>query len=458
MELKDFIEIAKRNTPWWNTTRGLLVFSGLIVLAYFFLPLAFPIPLRARSIVFGLVLVAYLTPWLASRYWPKGSRWVLMFALDTDPEADAYLQKAMRGMRYRLGNIPTQHKVVIKRIHHSEVTARKQADELVNGKKADLVIWGDFADAMVNGEPVSVLEHISYTHRLTPVMQRNLNLYRRDIVLAMGGREWLVRHKQSLSDIIRLQDNFADISLFVIAVQMFSDESSVDDSVLVFEHLLSSAERLDRQALADRLKGFLIQSVLLQATFASHAGRWQQAKTYAERLAQMGVSGASIDTILARASYELGDEPSARKYTEMLQERDPGNSIVLFNTAFFAIMDKEYDVARDTYDRLHKYKKLDNDPREIAKFFSHRIEADSCEIAFLYARGVVNLWYCDRESGIVDLRLFLSKAGDSGVYLPMATRAKELLANAERVKRHTADARAEAARRQQRQKRRQGRR
>jgi len=444
VEAKEILDMGRKIIPYRNTRRGLAAELGLCIIACFLIPVPFPASLLGRVKLCPVLLIIIVAVWWLSRIRrKKRDTWVVVLSLETDPEAEKYLNKVLRGISKKLSLVATKHRILVRRLHHDDVRSRTDADKLLNDGKADLVIWGNFTDAAMSGEPVSYCDSINYTHRLTPIMVQNFEVYKRDMCVCFGTRKLIVRHKESLSDLIGLQTNFSDVALFIIGIQMFSDAVTLNDSVMIFRQLLEDAKALGNQEVAARLQSILAQAVYMQSQIAINSERWPEAKVYIEEAKALGCAGFGIDAGLALICFQIGDEAASRRHVRELLRQFPNSTTALFDTAFFAIRDKEYNRAKDIYDQVNKIKKIDHNPQSLLKFFSRMIDSDDPEIAYVYARGIANLWYGDRSRGIVDLKSFIAKAEHISDYNPMIVRATDLLTDAERREAQSQRMRAE---------------
>lgn len=431
MGISDIIEYIKHIRGRWNTCYGLLCVSAIIVAAFFLLPLQFSLTLVARSKLFGLIEVLFVIIWLISRYRRKGKKWIVGIALDADPNAEECLRKAIRGIRSSLSLLLTYYSISFETLDTRVINSRRDAEVMVEQGKAALVIWGNFIDANIDGKPVSKLENVSSTTGLTPIMRKQLNLFQHDLRLVCGTREWIVRQHDSLSDILRLRQNFTEICLFIVAIQMFTTQN-LHDCAVVTEFLLYTIADKNNSELKERIKLLMIQSIFLQANIECINHNWKTVRQLGDKLTSMGIAALPIETFLAKACYELGDEESSRKHVELMAQLDANSANTLLDQAFFSIVDKHYDQAVHSYDRLKtRYPNNIKQPVQvIIEFFSDRLRNDRSEIAYWYARGVISLWYGGDERyklGVNDLHTFLSQSTGLEDYSAMNARAQDIL-------------------------------
>ena len=418
---------------YWHlrrTWRGWLLWTGFLFLAYLLLPLQIDLDNSSRAIFFGGIWFLSTVAWLIWNHVRLRRAWTVKIALDADANAEQYLDKALKGLRARLGVLTTQRAVKFEKLPPYSVSSTTEADAMVKRGEADIVIWGRFTDAERDAQPISQIEVIYYTTRLTPAMRQNLGRFQQDMHLALGSRDWLVRQRESLDDLVRLQRNFAESCLFVIAIQMFTSQQ-LEDAATVADYLLNLLGQ-GQAELSRRLIAFFVEASYLRARLAAEKAEWKTARQRLEEIVRRGIDAVPVRMLLAVACYELGDESCARSHVERIAQLDANSGALRLDRAFFAIRDRDYAEATSLYDAVHRLSRPDFDPKTAVGFFERRMREGHPDPAFLYARGVIELWYLDRHAGVKHLQEFLRATDGKPEYATMAQRAQQLCADARR--------------------------
>jgi tetratricopeptide (TPR) repeat protein len=132
------------------------------------------------------------------------------------------------------------------------------------------------------------------------------------------------------------------------------------------------------------------------------------------------------DDVLALSSmalccFMLNDVPSAMSYTEKIGRIDKSSPFYIINKAFFGIYDKNYTSAIYFYKEILK-RGMIVDPRIITgviSFLDQRYRNDRKELAYEFAIGILNKYYCQQKEGINELRKFVRKAKNIPQYQEM---------------------------------------
>jgi len=118
----------------------------------------------------------------------------------------------------------------------------------------------------------------------------------------------------------------------------------------------------------------------------------------------------------------------AKDYIEKAKNIDKNHPTIYIDSAFFAILDKNYESALFWYEKvMNLIASADLAVIPLLEFLFDRYKENKNELAYLFAIGIINYKFVDREKGLSDLSNFIRKAKKLQHYFSMIKFAKKLL-------------------------------
>jgi len=126
--------------------------------------------------------------------------------------------------------------------------------------------------------------------------------------------------------------------------------------------------------------------------------------------------------------YFFNNLEGAKDYIEKAKNIDKNHPTIYIDSAFFAILDKNYESALFWYEKvMNLIASADLAVIPLLEFLFDRYKENKNELAYLFAIGIINYKFVDREKGLLDLSNFIRKAKKLQHYFSMIKFAKKLL-------------------------------
>lgn len=313
---------------------------------------------------------------------------------------------------------------------HTVFKNDKDAENYRNKTKLDLIVWGRFTECdLVDdcGKKFVKIETLKFTCGYPRDPQNKIGSALKNEFSIIAAQATNLRiTDRSDSDLNRVKDSITNISFYITAkcLALFGERKS---SIEVFKKLLlrfnqdceDNLFRFTKLNLWDQYIDFYVK--------ASLAENHQEGLKMAHEIEKLFPNEETTLVSLAFCNFMLGSLDEARKISTNLFVQHPNSVNGLINKAFFCMLDNRQDEAFSLYERIQVLieKGVNINPIPTIKFFDEYYEKDK-KPCFLYANGLLNFYFKDRERGIELLKRFLSEAREP-IYKKMVKKASGLL-------------------------------
>lgn len=164
---------------------------------------------------------------------------------------------------------------------------------------------------------------------------------------------------------------------------------------------------------------------------------YNKGRFYLEKFRNYERKDTSVLSNLAYCAFHLDDLSAAKAYTEEINKIDKNNEIYILNRAFLGILEKNYASALYFYKEIVKRRKVTGDiVIKVIAFLDERKSENQMELAYDFAIGLLNYYYCQENIGYHELRQFIKKAKKRPEYREMMRFVEEDIFNKKRNKKH----------------------
>lgn len=418
-----------RKTKW-----GLMMM--FIPIAVFWFSYVIPI-YQTNNQLFFIITAAFIIPpslfWLfdSGRLLLPKSKFTVVFCLKPqDAISTKHIQNSISILNRELDKLGLLEKFRTINIGQDIINNKREAHNYRGKHDIDLIIWGEVFSGSREEKEACDFKGLFFTYKIPgAVVAANLiDIFKNDINIALVNRDWNIYEINSLPDTEKISAHLSEIVMFIVGVIYCQERESAKDSILILEQLF---ELLNRQTVGERVainpekntlqlsppmlrKGRILEILLnvyknlgvyLVESRDYQNGSFYLGKFYNYRKKDIGVLSS-----LALCSFYLNDLAAAKKYTDEIVNKK--NQIYLFNQAFFGIYDKNYASA------LHYYKetlKIKNEvttdiATKVIAFLDERKSEYPNELAYDFAIGFINYFFCQKDMGNQELRKFVKRA------------------------------------------------
>jgi hypothetical protein len=136
-----------------------------------------------------------------------------------------------------------------------------------------------------------------------------------------------------------------------------------------------------------------------------------------------GKNDIDILSTAALAAFYLNNMDNAKHYTDEINKIEKNHQIYILNRAFFGIYETNYPSALFFYkDILKRGRNVDRTIIiKVIAFLDERKLENTKEIAYDFAIGVLNKFYCQKKIGEKELRQFVKAAKKKEQYREMVS-------------------------------------
>ncbi len=423
MELWDlgFFGIKKN----WRSLLGLL--GGILLIVIGCLELNVP--------YYQFLTPALIIIWILIWYFKSGRlilptrKYLLIFCIKGDTKSRIHYNKVFTKLQRELDAVNLTRKIKLIDISPDIINNRVQAEKYREDQNVDLVIWGNSFSETNHGEDI-INFNLNYTYRLNRRLKAKLTLFNLDLSLVAGTRDWTIKLDNTLFEEIKVVHNFVEACLFIVGVHFLTDNKLTDAIVLLNRLKIMIASMRDdpfKKFIMGRINALIIETYFLLGRVANEDGDYKLSKEYFQEIAKYPVNKFHVYVALARLEYLLGNLPKAKQYTAFAARINRKHPVILFNRAFFKILDSRYEGALFMYKKIAKLRTIDVNVQELLDFFYDRYTENKRELAYIFAMGLVNFLFHDRKLGFQDLTNFISRAKNKPQYSAMVRYATDLV-------------------------------
>lgn len=411
----------KRN---WKSFSGLIVVILLLIIACFNLSIPY------RLYVIPGLGFSWILFWLikSGRFIFPTSRYSIVFCIKMDENSANQYKKMFYKLQNELDILNLTKSVKLTDISSDIINNTKQAVRYRESQNIDLIIWGSALSETRNGKSI-INFNLKYTFRINKKLKEKLKLFISDLLLVVGTRDWTVNLDNTLYEEIRVVNNFIEACIFIAGIHFLTDYK-LDDAIKLLNTLKLKMNNVQddrfKRFIQGRINFLIVETYLLLGRIEIENENFRQAKHCYLELDKYHINKFKIYIHLAKLEYLLGNLDKAKQYTEKASNINMNHPVIYLNTAFFRILEKEYDRALYWYKRFFKLGTIDVDVPSLIEFLNDRYYENKEELAYMFAMGIINYRFFDRKKGFSDLSSFVRRARDKQQYFSMKEYAEEL--------------------------------
>src|SRR3990170_3437728 len=435
MNPKDIIDYLISFWPHRKTKWGLFVW--LILIIFLWSKYVIPYYQTHEQLFYTISSIFLIGPFLfwffySGRIILPSSKYTVVFCLkEQNAKSAKHIQNTLSILNTELDKLDLLGKFRFITIGHDIIRKREEAHNYREKQNVDLIIWGEIFFAPKAEKEVCDFKHLSFTYKIpTSILKANLiDLFTKDINIALVHRDWNIYEVNSLPDTEKISGHLSEIIMFVIGVIYSQHRDFAEDSISILENLFNILESQTKGELIEinptqntlnlspqMLRKGRVLAILLNVykNLGLHlieSRDYHKSRFYLEKFrVYEKKNDIAVLSSLALSAYYLKDMAAARMYTDEIDNKK--DQIYLFNKAFFGIYEKNYGSALYHYKELIKIKR---DVRgdivtKVISFLDERKAEYPCEIAYDFAIGFINYYFCQKHMGSHELRKFIKLA------------------------------------------------
>jgi tetratricopeptide (TPR) repeat protein len=412
----------------WKSKIGLLVEIVLI----FLLLVKFRVNIFQWYSI--LILLTWITIWYIAcgRYIFPSSKYIVIYCIKTDNETLNHYKKIFKKLSDKLDTFRLNEIVKIYDISSEIINNTRQAEIYRKKKNVDYIIWGNSFKETKNGKTLINFK-LHFTFKINKLLQEKMDLFKKDLILILGTRDWIINSDNTLTEEEKIVNNFIEVSMFNIGIYLLTDYK-LYDAIYFFNKLklMISLMQEDtyKKYIIGRINSLILESNLLLGNIKHGKGNYEEAKKCYLEVDKFKIKNKfEIYIRLARIEYLLtGNIDKAKEYTDKAKKINKNHPVVHLNYAFFGILDKRYDSALYWYKKvLNSVKPIDVQIISLLEFLYNEYDKNREEFAFLFAIGALNVKFADSIKGISELSKFIKNAKNNLLYNEMIKYSKELI-------------------------------
>jgi tetratricopeptide (TPR) repeat protein len=359
------------------------------------------------------------------------SKFTVVYCLKPQDTLSAkHIQNSMYIFNRELETLGLLEKFRLISIGEDIIKNQKKAHTYRERYNVDLIIWGQILSGSREEKEVCDFKGLFFTYKIPgAVVAANLiNIFKTDINIALVNRDWNVYEINSLPDTEKISGHLSEIVMFIVGIIYCQEREFAKDSILILEQLF---ELLNRQTVGERVaidsekntlqlspqmlrKGRILE-ILLNVyknlgVYLVESRDYQNGNFYLRKFYNYRKRDIGVLSSLALCAFYLNDLAAAKKYTDEIVDKK--NQIYLFNQAFFGIYDKNYASALHYYKETLKIKhEVTTDiATKVIAFLDERKSEYPNELAYDFAIGFINYYFCQKDMGNQELRKFVKRA------------------------------------------------
>lgn len=252
------------------------------------------------------------------------------------------------------------------------------------------------------------------------IYRTNVNLIS-DIKLSNFHKNWEYLEANSKADKLKYKVNLSDLILQYVAIYFIylnKFECSLD--ILMKIHKNPNDLKVNKNK--NNLKVGRFNAIILELLFSVSMKYYFNKENYAQchklLMSSFEVAGKNhslaldCNSNLAITSYKLGDLISAKEFVSKVKLLKPSSSIVLFDEAFFSIIENKPEILAKKYKQLRlRFSSFkETNILDVIEFLSIEKMKFQDEInynLFEFAEGYLSIMYSDKKLGIEILESFI---------------------------------------------------
>lgn len=435
MNPKDIIDYLISFWPHRKTKWGLFV--GLILIIFLWSKYVLPYYQAHEQLFYVITLLSFIGPfsfWLfySGRIILPSSKYTVAFCLkEQDAKSAKHIQNTLSILNTELDKLGLLGEFRFITIGHDIIKKREEAHNYRKKQNIDLIIWGEIFSGSKAEKEVCDFKSLFFTYRIpAPILKANLtDLFSTDVNIALVNRDWNIYEVNRLPDTEKISGHLSEMILFIIGIIYAQYREFAEKSVVILENLFRLLEsqtkgehiRIDSTKNTLNLSPQMLRKGRVFAILLSvyknlglhlvSSRDYYKGRFYLEKFrAYEKKNDIAVLSSLALSAFYLKDMPAARIYTDEIVDKT--NQIYLFNRAFFGIFDKNYASALDYYNELLKIKQdvTGDIVTKVISFLDERKSEHPNELAYDFAIGFINYYFCQKDIGRSELRKFVKLA------------------------------------------------
>jgi tetratricopeptide (TPR) repeat protein len=255
-------------------------------------------------------------------------------------------------------------------------------------------------------------------------------LFAADLRLFTGTKKWIIDTDNTLYEEIRVANYFKEACLYIIGIYLLTD-NRIEDSleiITALKNIIPSVQDQKFQKLIQgRINSLLVEIYLLLGSEAIQKKDYPNAKKYFLELTKYPINAFRVYVNLAKIEYYLGNLDEAVIYTKKAAKEDRKHPVIYVNYAFFRILGRKYNDALFWYKKVALLSQVDIDIPGLLEFLEERYNENKEEYAYLFALGLLNYRFFDKDRGVADLTKFKAKTKGRQEYLNMNKYSEEVI-------------------------------
>lgn len=440
---KNIIDFLIYFWPFRKTKWGLLMMFTPTAIFWFYNVI--PVYQTNNQLFFIITAMLIIVPtifWFfhSGRVLLPSSKFTVVFCLKPQDTLSAkHIQNSISIFNRELEALGLLEKFKLISIGEDIIKNQKKAHTYRERYNVDLIIWGIILSGSREEKEVCDFKGLFFTYKIPGVVVASnlINIFKTDINIALVNRDWNVYEINSLPDTEKISGHLSEIVMFIVGIIYCQEREFAKDSIAILEKLFT---RLETQTIGERVainpekntlqlsppmlrKGRILE-ILLNVyknlgVYLVEFRDYQNGSFYLGKFYNYNKKDMDVLSGLALCAFYLNNLAAAKKYTDEIVDKK--NQIYIFNQAFFGIYDKNYASALHFYQETLKIKhKVTSDiVTKVISFLDERKSEYPNELAYDFAIGFINYYFCQKDIGNSELRKFIKKSKKRSEYHEM---------------------------------------
>lgn len=448
----DIREAVSYIWPRRKTKAGLLAFIllGLIVIWVLSSKCKFEVELEAW--LYSLFIFITLIYWIfnSGRRALPSSKVIIAFALKSaDQKSQKIIDVTLSRVKDEIKRLNLLGQIDLRTIGTDIFSTNEQAEEYLMNRGFFQVIHGTVYSADNNGTWKFDMRNFFFSYRTLNAEKGSAHFQEihHDINIMLGNRDWLISDENDFLDYVKVTQNIFESVLSIICITLARSLEHVDIALNIIPLVVKKYEdgvpanqrkiKIDQKRgqmnmplnllRSGRLRGIMGQSYLGLSRYNLDEEQWDDAIKYALLAKDNGSPPEPVLIRLALAEFHKGNPEKAEEYTDQLGKINSDHPIYLINKAFFSILNGQYSMALNFYNKARRRVKDDQIIFETVSFLSERETECPEEYGYIFAQGILIYNFAEKSDGLDLLEKFINQAQNVPKYEPMLRLAKILV-------------------------------
>jgi hypothetical protein len=433
--IKQLLGFVRSN---YKTRKGFFA-SFLLILLTLNLPVSALIQLTIEHRIYAGVAIVFLHTivWsLKSGFLILPSKkTIVAIAVEAEGKAYYHLKSIITQVRNQLRDLGLSPNFLILHLAHDRFKMEiSNAHKYRESRGITLLIWGSGGNLKDKGKEVTPFK-LYFTFPTGIIRRDQMKLLSLDAGLFLQDKKWLVYDEDTYTYTVTVTNDLLEVSLFILGISNLLT-NRLEDGIILLERvklLLNSRTQLTDilEAKKGRVNAILLSTLWVLFRNICLGKQTEKEFKIIKKVLELDPKSLAANLEMARIQFLRGHTDDSKQYNKRAYAVDRRNPLLLFNFAFFAILEKKYDSAIRFYNRIVLRKDIETNFPAIIEFLGECYDRDNTEKAYLFAMGAINLFYLDGVKGRIELGRFLNVAGDEQ-YKGMKDKAQQFLDQAKK--------------------------